>query len=123
MINFGILIGGVGRDAEIRKVGENTVAKFSLCTQHADLHNGEWRNKPEWHEVEVWGPGAINAEKYIKKGSTVLVYGSHRTDSMKRGDHYVKFPKLVATGFRVFKEVGQYWPTGAQETPDELKED
>lgn len=75
-MNKAILLGLVGRDPRMKMVGTTPVAEFSLATSERTPTGGE---KTEWHNIVMWGPSAEFAEKYIRKGSRLLVEGKIRT--------------------------------------------
>lgn len=82
MLNKVLLIGNVGKDAELSQVGDTTVAKFSLATKES------WRDKAgnkkeatEWHNIEVWGKQAEAIGKWIEKGRTLSIEGKIVTQS------------------------------------------
>lgn len=81
-LNKIILIGNLGRDPEIKQVGDNSVANFSIATKERHKsQTGEWQEKTEWHNIVVWGKRAETCGKYLSKGSAVLVVGKLRTRS------------------------------------------
>lgn len=83
--NFVLLIGNLTRDAETRTAGSATVIKFGLATsERFKDRNGEVRENTEFHTVEYWGSEKVAA--YLKKGTSVCVTGSIRTDSWTAQD-------------------------------------
>lgn len=74
-----ILQGNLTRDAEIRQVGQNQVAQFSVATSRrfkkADGSVGE---ETEFHDIELWNQPGVSP--YLKKGTEVLVQGEIKTD-------------------------------------------
>jgi single-strand DNA-binding protein len=72
-LNKVILLGRVGKDPEVKSVGQDgkKVATLSLAT--SEKYNGE--EKTEWHKVQVWGKTAEVVENYVRKGSELLVEG------------------------------------------------
>lgn len=82
MVNKVILIGNVGKDPEIRQVGDNKVANFTIATsERYKDKNGEVKEQTEWHNIVIWGAVAGVVEKYVGKGSQVYVEGKIRTRS------------------------------------------
>lgn len=80
-LNKTLLIGHVGQDPEIRYVGQagdtsNKVATFRLATteRYRD-RNGEVKENTEWHSIVAWRNLAELAEKYVRKGSPLLIVG------------------------------------------------
>lgn len=81
-MNKVILMGNVGRDPSIRYVGDKPVAEFSLATTERQRPAADGSVIPErtdWHNIVMWGPAAEIAEKYIRKGTRLLVEGKIRT--------------------------------------------
>ena len=78
-VNSVILIGNITRDAEVRQVGQNQVAKFGLATSEKYKNtSGEFVEETEFHNVELWG--SVGVHPYLKKGQLVFVQGSIKTD-------------------------------------------
>ncbi len=87
-INKVILVGHVGRDAEVRygPTG-NPIAVFSLATTDVWTdQNGKRNEKTEWHRIVSWGKLAEFCRQYITKGKFIWVEGSIRTNSWKDRD-------------------------------------
>lgn len=73
-MNKAILHGNVGKDPVIKKLGETSVANFSIATQ--SFRKDQSGNKvTDWHNIVAWGKLAELSEKYIKKGSAIIVEG------------------------------------------------
>ena len=84
-MNKVILCGYVGRDPQMRMIDTSRVAEFSLATtehrrgRDAQGKEIELPEITEWHRIVMWGRSAEFAEKYIRKGSHLLVEGRLRT--------------------------------------------
>ena len=81
-INRVILIGNVGRDAEVRYTqGGTAVATFSLATSevYSDKQTNERQERTEWHNIVCWGRQAEIAGQYVKKGRQLYVEGRLQT--------------------------------------------
>lgn len=73
-MNRVILHGNVGKDPEIKTIAENKVAKFSFATQ--SFRKDSAGNKmTDWHNIVAWGKLADLCEKYVKKGSSLIIEG------------------------------------------------
>lgn len=88
-MNKCILFGNVGKDPEIRKLESGTmVAKFSLATNKSYTnHKGEKVTETAWHNIVLWNKLAESAEKYVKKGNSIIIEGeiSYRSYQNKEG--------------------------------------
>lgn len=77
-VNQVVILGRVGRDPEVRTVGQNNskVAQFSLCTGGKyQTKDGREVDDTAWHNIVAWRNLAETAEKYIRKGSQVFIIG------------------------------------------------
>lgn len=77
-VNTTYLMGRVGKDPEVRTVGQNNskVATFSLCTGGKyQTKDGREVDDTAWHNIVAWRNLAETAEKYIRKGSQVFIIG------------------------------------------------
>jgi single-strand DNA-binding protein len=56
-VNKVILVGNLGKDPEVRIIGDNVkVASFSLATTetYRDKNTGNREEKTEWHRIVLW---------------------------------------------------------------------
>ena len=95
-VNKIIIIGNIGSETpEIRQVGQNTVAKFSVATtERWKKQDGSVGEETTWHRVELWGMAGLH--QYLVKGQSVYVEGSYKTNDWtdqqgnKRRDYFIK---------------------------------
>lgn len=74
-----ILQGNLTRDAEVRQVGQNTVASFGVATSRKfKKQDGTIAEETEFHDVELWNNNGVY--QYLTKGASVLVQGEIKTD-------------------------------------------
>lgn len=80
-LNKVMLIGHLGRDAELRYTpGNRAVASFSLASSQSwTTAQGEKRTETEWFKVVAWAGLAEFANQYLKKGQQVYVEGRLHT--------------------------------------------
>lgn len=81
-MNKVILMGNVGKDPVIRYVETRPIAEFTLATTERARNNAQGVTIPErteWHNIVMWDKAAEAAEKYIRKGTRLLVEGKLRT--------------------------------------------
>jgi single-strand DNA-binding protein len=89
-----IALGNVTKDPEIKQVGENEVAKFSIAV------NG-YKDSVEFFDCEWWKPnGALG---YVSKGTPVLIEGELQTqrwekDGQQRSKMVVKVRGIQLVG-------------------------
>lgn len=94
MLNQVQLIGFTGADAEIRSTqGGKKVATLRVCTSRYTKKNGERKDYPTWHQVEIWNQATVNwlASKGLAKGSKVFVQGEIRHDRFADTDGIERF--------------------------------
>lgn len=63
--------GNVGRDPELRSVGDGQVCSFSVAVKQG------WGDKERtnWYRCSVWGKRAESVHRYLRKGAKVFVTG------------------------------------------------
>jgi single-strand DNA-binding protein len=77
-----IVVGNVGRDAEMRYTPSGAaVASFSVATNRQyTASNGEQVKETVWFRISAWGKQAEVCNQYVKKGMKVLVEGRLNAD-------------------------------------------
>lgn len=98
------LLGRLGADPEIRSVQNgDKVANLRVATSESwrDKNTGEKKERTEWHQVVVWNSGLVGViEKYVKKGSQVLIEGQLRTRKWHDKDGADRYStEVVLQGF------------------------
>jgi single-strand DNA-binding protein len=80
-VNKCILVGNLGRDAEIRNTGGGmAIANLRLATtDRRKAQDGTWQDHTEWHAVVAFGKTAEVMEKWGKKGKMLYVEGRIQT--------------------------------------------
>ncbi len=80
-MNRVILVGNLGRDAELRYTpGGAPVATLSLATTEVFKDKeGQRKEQTEWHRVIVWGKTAETLNEYLTKGKQIYVEGRLQT--------------------------------------------
>jgi len=80
-----IIIGAVGRDPELRAVGNGKqVASFSVAVterwrdknSQGNTDNGEFNERTTWYSCSAWDRAAETVNNIIRKGMNVMVTGS-----------------------------------------------
>jgi single-strand DNA-binding protein len=76
-INQVILLGNLGQDPELSYTQSGTAkCKFSLCTNKpVKDSDGNWGERPQWHNIIAWGKLAENAAKFLAKGRQACIRG------------------------------------------------
>jgi single-strand DNA-binding protein len=105
-VNKVILVGNLGRDAELRYTpGGAAVATLNMATTEVwNDKGGQRQEKTEWHRVVFWGKVAESLTEYLTKGKQVYVEGRLETrqwndkDGNKRYTTEVKGDKIVLLG-------------------------
>lgn len=107
-VNKVLLVGNLGRDAEVRYTsGGTAVATLSLATTDVWTDKGGQRQeKTEWHRVVVWGKTAETLQEYLLKGRQIYVEGRLQTrqwddrDGNKRYTTEIRADRVVLLGSR-----------------------
>ncbi|MFN4111289.1 MAG: single-stranded DNA-binding protein [Ignavibacteria bacterium] len=76
-LNKIMLIGYVGRDAEVKYTNTGmAVMRFSIATdQNQKDQNGNWQKTTTWHDIVCFDKLAENMKDFVKKGRRVYVEG------------------------------------------------
>ena len=114
-LNKAMIIGNCGKDAEVRMVGENKVATFSVATaeKYKDSKSGEWKENTEWHNIVCWRHTAELAEKYIRKGTQLYIEGKIRTRSWEKDGEKRYVTEIVADTVQLLGKKEESAPTPA----------
>jgi single-strand DNA-binding protein len=80
-VNKAILVGNLGRDAEMRFTSGGTpVATVSLATtERFTDRDGQKREDTQWHRIVIWGKTAESLHEYLTKGKQIYVEGRIQT--------------------------------------------
>lgn len=103
-VNKVVLVGNVGRDPEIRDLGNgDRVASLSIATSEKwkDKNSGERKERTEWHRVSVFSKGLVGViERYVSKGTLLYIEGALRTRKWTDKDGNDKFTtEVVLSGY------------------------
>jgi len=92
-VNKVILVGHVGKDPEIKTVGNDTkMASFSLATSETyKKKDGERVTNTEWHNITIWRGLANVVERFVKKGSQLYLEGKIENRSYDDKDGNKKY--------------------------------
>ena len=80
-VNKAILVGNLGRDAEMRfTAGGTPVATVSLATtERFNDREGNKKEDTQWHRIVIWGKTAESLHEYLTKGKQIYVEGRIQT--------------------------------------------
>ena len=80
-VNKVILLGHLGRDAELKHTQTGTaVCTLSLATTETwNDKNGTRQERTEWTRVTVWGKTAESLAEYLVKGKQIYIEGKLQT--------------------------------------------
>ena len=79
--------GNLGQKPEIREAKSGMkVGNFSVATNERVKKGDEWVDHTEWHRVVVFGKEAENCERFLDKGSKVVVEGKIRSSKYQGKD-------------------------------------
>ena len=93
-VNKVILVGNLGRDAELRYTpGGAPVATLNLATTEVwnDKSSGQKQEKTEWHRIVLWGKSAESLSEYLTKGKQIYVEGRLQTRKWQDKDGNDKY--------------------------------
>lgn len=96
-VNKVMLLGNLGKDPEVKKVGDQSVCNFSIATSEKWTKDGETKEKTEWHRIVVWGKLADLCGEYLKKGRQAFIEGKLTTRSYEKDGATVYTTEVVAS--------------------------
>ncbi len=104
-LNKCFLIGSVGRDPELRSTPNGAlIANFSIATsdRYKDSQ-GNWQDKPEWHNLVAIGKTAEIVRDYVQKGAPLHIEGKIQTrqwekDGQKHWKTEILIEQLIMLG-------------------------
>lgn len=112
MLNTIAIVGRVGRDPEVKSVGDDIVAEFTVAVERIardadqpvvlDEAGKPKKPDPDWFSVSVWGKKADVARQYIKKGDLVGVSGPFKIDRWVDAKTGSDRSKPTVRGIRLF---------------------
>ncbi len=105
-VNKVILVGNLGRDAELRYTpGGAAVATLNMATTEVwNDKGGQKQEKTEWHRIVLWGKTAESLNEYLTKGKQIYVEGRLQTrqwddkDGNKRYTTEIRGDRVVLLG-------------------------
>ena len=105
-VNKAILVGNLGRDAEMRfTAGGTPVATVSLATtERFTDREGQKREDTQWHRIVIWGKTAESLHEYLTKGKQIYVEGRIQTrewddkDGKKQRTTEIRADRIVLLG-------------------------
>jgi len=71
MSNSVSFVGRLGRDSELKPVGDSNVLEFSVAN---DVGFGD-KQSTNWFRCSLWGKQAVSLEPYLLKGKQVFISG------------------------------------------------
>jgi len=96
-VNKVILVGNLGRDAELRYTpGGAAVSTLNLATTEVFKdREGQKKEDTQWHRVILWGKTAETLQDYLTKGKQIYVEGKLQTRKWKDKDGNEKYTTEV----------------------------
>ena len=71
--------GNIGKDPELKTVGQNQVASFSLAARTG-------KDETTWLNCAVWGKRAQTAAEYLHQGAKITIVGQGKLNSYTAQD-------------------------------------
>lgn len=100
--NRATIVGNLGQDPDVRRMPNgDPVASLRIATNETwrDKNSGEKKESVEWHSVVIFGKLCEVVEKYLHKGSKVLVEGKLKTRMWEKDGVKRYTTEIVLTGF------------------------
>ena len=104
------LIGRLGNNPEVFNLQNgNTLTRFRIATNESYKNKqGEWVQQTQWHNVNIWGKLAKQAEKLLAKGHEVFLEGKLVNKSFESSNGEKRYSTHVeASEFVLIHRVNQ----------------
>ncbi len=107
MLNEVRIIGRPTRDVEKRETGKGYFLIFPIAVNESYKKDGEWQERTDFFDVEIFTSQPENLEKKLKKGNLLLILGKLKQDRWEddKGKHYKV--KILAQRILLLREVQQ----------------
>lgn len=119
-INRVTLLGNATQDAELRYTPNGQpVTKIGIATNRSfkDEH-GDWKDRPTFHRVTIWGKLAEYVAKIITKGMRVYIDGRLNYSSSEKDGQKKYYTDIVARNVIPMARVKSQ-PAETAQTPDQ----
>ena len=103
-VNRVILLGFCGKQPEVKTVGDNKVATFSMAMTEKGYKTKDGKEIPEkteWVNIVAWRGLASLCEGYVKKGSQLYVEGRLTTRSYEKDGTKIYVTEVVAENIQL----------------------
>ena len=118
------LIGHLGADPEIKTLENGAkVARIRIATTESYKNkSGEWMDETTWHNIVAWEALAERAERYLHKGSFVLIEGklTNRSYVNKEGEKKYVYEVRAISILPLDKKEKETASPALQESADNL---
>ena len=113
MVNKVMIIGRVGQTPQVRTVGENKVANFTVAT----TEKYKDREDTEWHNIAVWGKLADVVEKWVDKGMMVYIEGKIKTEKYTKDGQDKFVVRIMASSLQMLSKKEDSAPAAKPSQP------
>jgi single-strand DNA-binding protein len=114
-----ILVGNLGRDAELRATPQGKqVLTSSLAVEDPSKKDDRGRPGTEWFRIKVWGRQAETLSPHLLKGKSILVEGRLSIQTWTDREGHNRFtPEVSADRVVLLGSPGAHAGGPARETP------
>lgn len=113
-INRLVISGNLTKDPELRSTSDGTaVASLRIASNERRKVAGQWQDVPGYYSVTVFGSQAEACEKWLEKGSPLIVDGSLRWSEWSPDDGSSKRERV-----EIIASVVQFLPRAGSNAPD-----
>ncbi len=112
-------VGTLGRNAEVKKVGDNDLTTFSIATTSGF---GD-KKVTEWVECSIFGNRGVKLANYLTKGQQVVVHGEltinryTAKDGTQKASLRMRVQELDLVGSKKDSEKSEESPSYAHQAP------
>lgn len=116
-VNTITVSGNVARPPELRQAGSTQVLGFTICYDERYKQGDEWKSRPNYFDVSVFGRLGESLAQELSKGSKVVVSGRLRQTSWEKDGQRHYSTGIVATDVVTMQQRAQQQQRQYQQQP------
>ena len=120
------VIGRLGKDPELREVGESKVVNFSIATTEKGFTRQDGtkvEDHTEWFNCTAWNRLADVIAKYLKQGDLIYIEGKNRTRSYDKDGETRYVTDVIVSQMEMLGSKGGGQSEAPQQEPQQEEDD
>ena len=120
------VIGRLGKDPELREVGDSKVVNFSVATTEKGFTRQDGtkvEDHTEWFNCTAWNRLAEVIAKYLKQGDLIYIEGKNRTRKYENNGVEMKTTDVIVSQMEMLGSKGGGPSEAPQQDPQQEEDD